>query len=134
MIHYKPWNNNWSPTLTWLHEHGPPTDHHDMTYTHITGSCMSFYGNKYVWRQHGILISRNWYQHFDMYVWTKEWIGTCKNCLGFWCEEHIKKVKKKLKCEYFVLLRQETLSRRKSITMAMFMLNTYKNFDAELFL
>jgi hypothetical protein len=46
----------------------------------------------------------------------------------------LKRYKKKINCEYFVLLRQETLSRRKSITMPMFMLNIYKNFDAALFL
>jgi len=38
-----------------------------------------------------------------------------------------------MNCEHFALLKQETLSSRKSIKMVMFMLNTYENLDAELF-
>lgn len=73
---------------------------------------------------------QNWQRHCNVVCCEQtERIETLENCIKFWYTKRIKRVKNSLRCETFVLLKQEIFLRWKSIKMEMCKFILWEHFD-----
>lgn len=94
MIHYKPYNNNWSRTLNTLHEPSPLSDHYKRPHTSQVSHLCHAMWNALVWKLHWKLTLKNWICHFITVCLKQiEWIATLANYLRFRCENLFKRWK-----------------------------------------